>query len=197
MTLVPLLPDHWPAVRAIYEEGLATGNATFTTAAPTWEDWNAGHLAHSRLVAVDAAGVVRGWASLSPVSGRCVYGGVAEVSVYVAAATRQQGVGQHLLAALVRTVAQAHGVAGRGVVEMAVEPGRHWRRRLAQNSRKGQGRQEKQHGNAGKGKAWSKIVPSPESCGGPLVASPRPGGRFTGPKRRLAPVALAPARPAR
>ena len=109
MTIIPLLPAHWPAVRAIYEEGLATGNATFTTAAPTWEDWHAGHLAHSRLVAVDAAGVVRGWASLSPVSGRCVYGGVAEVSVYVAAAARQQGVGQHLLAALVAS-SESNGI---------------------------------------------------------------------------------------
>ena len=83
---------HWPHVRAIYEQGIATGNATFQTTAPTWEEWNPGHLAHSRLVARDAgstiSGAVLGWAALAPVSGRCVYGGVAEVSVYVAGAAR-------------------------------------------------------------------------------------------------------------
>ena len=96
---------HWPQVRAIYEQGMATGHATFQTEAPAWEEWDREHLAHSRLVAVDAGDgqseQVMGWAALSPVSGRCVYGGVAEVSVYVAASARGQGVGQQLLAALV------------------------------------------------------------------------------------------------
>ena len=101
MTLQPLAAAHWPQVRAIYEQGLATGNATFQTEAPTWEDWDRGHLAHSRLVTLDAAGRVLGWAALSPVSGRCVYGGVGEVSVYVAAEARGQGVGHRLVAALV------------------------------------------------------------------------------------------------
>ncbi|RYU78341.1 GNAT family N-acetyltransferase [Hymenobacter persicinus] len=101
MNLLPLSVAHWDQVRAIYEQGLATGNATFQTAAPTWQDWDEGHLTHSRLVAVDDAGRVLGWAALSPVSGRCVYGGVGEVSVYVAAEARGQGVGQRLLGALV------------------------------------------------------------------------------------------------
>ena len=109
MTIIPLLPDHWPAVRAIYKEGLATGNATFTTDAPTWEDWNTSHLSHSRLVAVDTAGMVLAWASLSPVSGRCVYGGVAEVSMYVAAGARGQGVGRRLLAVLVAS-SESNGI---------------------------------------------------------------------------------------
>ena len=102
MDYLPLTAAHWPAVRAIYEQGLATGQATFTTAAPTWAEWDGSHLAACRLVAVAAPdGLVRGWAALSPVSSRCVYGGVAEVSLYVAAEVRGQGVGRGLLAALV------------------------------------------------------------------------------------------------
>jgi len=101
LSLQPLLAAHWPAVRAIYEAGIATGQATFTTEAPTWAAWDASHLPHCRLVATDAAGQVLGWAALSPVSGRCVYAGVAEVSIYIAAEARGQGVGKHLLAALV------------------------------------------------------------------------------------------------
>ncbi|GAA3996510.1 hypothetical protein GCM10022408_03890 [Hymenobacter fastidiosus] len=60
MTLLPFLETPWPEARAIYEAGIATGTATFTTAAPTWQEWNQGHLPHSRLVATDAAGNVRG-----------------------------------------------------------------------------------------------------------------------------------------
>lgn len=107
--MLPLTAAHWPAVRAIYAEGLATGNASFATEPPSWADWDAGHLPTCRLVAVDAAepGTVLGWAALSPVSGRCVYAGVAEVSVYVAGAARGQGVGRALLTALVRESEQA------------------------------------------------------------------------------------------
>ena len=94
---------HWPQARAIYEAGIATGQATFTTEAPAWADWDRSHLPHSRLVALDEAGQVLGWAALSPVSSRCVYGGVAEVSVYVAADARGQGVGRLLLGALVHS----------------------------------------------------------------------------------------------
>lgn len=92
--------DDWPAVRRIYEQGIATGHATFETAAPGWESWDREHLEDCRLVA-EREGVVVGWVALSPVSGRCVYAGVAEVSVYVAAAARGQGVGRRLLQALV------------------------------------------------------------------------------------------------
>ena len=92
--------DDWPAVSAIYAAGIATGNATFETAVPTWEQWDAGHLADLRLVAVVDDAVV-GWASLSPVSDRCAYAGVAENSVYVDPDRQGQGVGYVLLAALV------------------------------------------------------------------------------------------------
>ncbi len=109
MKLLPMTASHWPEVRAIYEAGMATGNATFETQAPEWEAWDRAHLAHSRLVAVDEAGKVRGWAALSPVSSRCVYGGVAEISVYIAAEARGQGVGRQLLQGLIAD-SEAHGI---------------------------------------------------------------------------------------
>ena len=98
--LRPLAPSDWPAARAIYEAGIATGRATFETKAPDWAAWDAAHLAHARLVA-EIDGRVVGWAALSPVSGRCVYAGVAEVSVYVAPEAQGRGVGRLLLAGLV------------------------------------------------------------------------------------------------
>ena len=109
MTILPLTAAHWPMVHAIYEEGIATGNATFTTEAPAWDAWDNSHLAHSRLVARDEAGPLLGWAALSPVSNRCVYGGVGEVSVYVGTAARGRGVGWQLLAALI-TESEANGI---------------------------------------------------------------------------------------
>ncbi|GAB3243859.1 GNAT family N-acetyltransferase [Hymenobacter seoulensis] len=109
MTIQPFTAAHWPQAKAIYEAGLATGNATFQTSAPTWEEWDTGHLAHSRLVALDDEGRMLGWAALSPVSGRCVYGGVGEVSVYIAPEARGKGVGQQLLAALI-AASEAHGM---------------------------------------------------------------------------------------
>ena len=96
-------PGDWERVRTIYLEGIATGTATFETAAPSWEAWDAAHLATPRLVARLAEGetdVVAGWAALSAASGRCVYAGVADDSIYVAAAARGLGVGRALLSAL-------------------------------------------------------------------------------------------------
>lgn len=91
----------WEQVRSIYLEGIATGHATFETQAPAWEKWDAAHLRAPRLVARQEGGAVVGWAALSPVSGRSVYAGVAEVSVYVREGGRGRGVGRALLAALV------------------------------------------------------------------------------------------------
>lgn len=99
-TVRRMRPSDWPSVRDIYAEGLETGDASFETEPPAWPDWDRTHLPEARLVASDGSGVV-GWAALSPVSERCVYGGVAEVSVYVARAARGRGVGRSLLTALV------------------------------------------------------------------------------------------------
>jgi phosphinothricin acetyltransferase len=96
----PMHPDDWERVRAIYLEGIATGLATFETTAPAWAVWDRAHLPAVRIVARDGP-AVHGWAALSPVSERCVYAGVAEVSVYVAASARGRGVGRLLLDGLI------------------------------------------------------------------------------------------------
>ena len=104
----PLRADDWPGVAAIFEEGIATGHATFETKVPSWEEWEASHLRDHRLVA-EIDGEVVGWAALSPYSRRAAYAGVAEVSVYVAGGARGRGVGRTLLAALVES-AEAGGI---------------------------------------------------------------------------------------
>jgi L-amino acid N-acyltransferase YncA len=96
----PMRPADWPAVREIYREGIATGNATFETELPNWETWDSIHRKDGRLIARKEEQVL-GWAALSAVSGRQVYAGVAEVSVYVAAAARGSGVGKELLKTLI------------------------------------------------------------------------------------------------
>jgi len=100
MCIKPMSSDDWPRVREIYVEGIATGQATFETQAPTWEQWDASHQPFGRLV-VTTEDEIRGWAALSKVSTRQVYSGVAEVSVYVAAASRGQGFGGALLQRLI------------------------------------------------------------------------------------------------
>jgi L-amino acid N-acyltransferase YncA len=90
----------WPAVKEIYLQGIATGLATFQTNVPSWEEWDQSHLKHSRFIAQINNQAV-GWAALSPVSSRCVYAGVAEVSVYIHEAYRGRKVGAFLLEALV------------------------------------------------------------------------------------------------
>jgi L-amino acid N-acyltransferase YncA len=100
MKIRDLEPLDWPEVARIFEDGIRTGEATFETAAPSWEEWDAAHTEH-RLVA-ELDGAVVGWAALSPVSERCCYSGVAESSVYVAEEARGRGVGRELLEELIR-----------------------------------------------------------------------------------------------
>jgi L-amino acid N-acyltransferase YncA len=96
----PLTSEHWPAVRSIYLQGIATGNATFQQAPPDWSEWDQAHLQACRWVAKVGSEVV-GWAALAPVSSRPVYAGVAEVSIYVAEGMRGRGIGKHLLRKLI------------------------------------------------------------------------------------------------
>jgi phosphinothricin acetyltransferase len=105
----PMLPEDWPAVRAVYLEGIVTGNATFEQTPPEWEKWDAGHLPGARIVAHSGEGEVLGWAALSAVSSRCVYAGVAEVSIYVAGRYRGRGVGGRLMARLIAE-SEAEGI---------------------------------------------------------------------------------------
>jgi L-amino acid N-acyltransferase YncA len=94
-----MVEQDWSAVLAIYLEGIATRHATFETSAPGWSTWDSGHLQSCRFVARSGSEVL-GWAALSPVSNRCVYGGVAEVTIYVAVRARGRKIGSKLLAAL-------------------------------------------------------------------------------------------------
>ena len=98
----------WQQVKRIYEEGIETGNATFQTSAPEWDEWNTSHLEHSRIVARENENLL-GWAALTPVSGRCVYAGVAEVSVYVSDKARGRGLGKQLLQKLIEE-SEANGI---------------------------------------------------------------------------------------
>jgi len=108
LSITPMQPEDWDRVKEIYLEGIATGNATFETGAPAWEDWDAAHFPFARLVARRGDDVV-GWATLAPVSQRSVYGGVADVSIYVCQTTRGSGVGRKLLEALIDE-SERHGI---------------------------------------------------------------------------------------
>jgi L-amino acid N-acyltransferase YncA len=101
MEIKPIQENDYSAIVEIYLQGIATGHATFQTEAPKWEAWNKSHLAFSRLAAF-GNGEMLGWAALSPVSSRCVYGGVAEVSIYVASSARGKGIGKILFAQLIK-----------------------------------------------------------------------------------------------
>jgi phosphinothricin acetyltransferase len=102
LRIEPMATEDWPEVRRIYEEGIATGNATLERAAPDWSHFDHSHRHDCRLVARDRpAGPAIGWTALSAYSSRRVYAGVAWESVYVAASARGRGVGRALLAALI------------------------------------------------------------------------------------------------
>jgi len=101
MKFQELTSKHWAQVKNIYEQGIATGNATFQTASPSWEEWDSSHVKTSRIVVTENDEVL-GWAAITPVSGRCVYAGVGEVSVYVAANAQGRGLGKALLQELIK-----------------------------------------------------------------------------------------------
>ncbi len=100
MIIRQMTTSDWEQVSNIYSEGIATGFATFETSAPDYGQWDSSHTEHSRLVAEDN-GILLGWAALSPVSSRCVYGGVGEVSIYISTQSRGKGIGQLLMERLI------------------------------------------------------------------------------------------------
>jgi len=108
MRIEPMTEAHAPAVLAIYQAGIDEGDATFETRAPDWPEFTAARLPDHRYVARNGADVL-GWVAVSPVSGRCVYAGVVEHSVYVHPAARGQGVGRQLLDTLI-TSTEAAGI---------------------------------------------------------------------------------------
>jgi len=99
-TIRNMIPSDWDEVKTIYEEGIRTKNATFETSAGTWKKWDQDHLSEPRLVA-QSDGHILGWTALSPVSGRCIYDGVADVSIYIGTDARGKGVGSALLEKLI------------------------------------------------------------------------------------------------
>lgn len=118
MIIRALEPSDWPAVEAIYREGIDAGNATFESQPPAWEAFDAGKVRDARLVAVDDDGSVIGWAAASPVSSRPAYRGVIEHSVYVAAAAQGRGIGKQLLQAFL----DAAEAAGYWMVQSSIFP---------------------------------------------------------------------------
>lgn len=95
ISIRPMIEADWPAVAKIYGQGIATGKATFQSEIPAYSDWNSSHITECRFVA-ESSGSIAGWAALSKTSSRCVYGGVAEVSIYIAESCRKKGVGETL-----------------------------------------------------------------------------------------------------
>ncbi len=100
-----LRPEDWPQVSAVYADGIRTGNATFETGVPSWESWDGAH--HGIRLIAELDGAVAGWATLTPVSERHCYRGVAENSIYVAEAARGRGVGRVLLEELLARADEA------------------------------------------------------------------------------------------
>nr|WP_281246019.1 GNAT family N-acetyltransferase [Amphibacillus marinus] len=96
MSIRKMRQSDWKSVASIYSEGILTGNATFEQSLPSWEVWDNSHVKELRYVATYHDAVV-GWSALTAISSRCVYEGVAEVSVYVASEVRGKGIGQRLL----------------------------------------------------------------------------------------------------
>ncbi|NML56238.1 GNAT family N-acetyltransferase [Chryseobacterium cheonjiense] len=101
MEILSINKNNYPDIAEIYQQGINTGMATFETSAPSWESWNENKLQHSEIIAFENSEAL-GWAALSKVSSRCVYEGVAEVSIYIAENHRGKGVGKILMEHLIR-----------------------------------------------------------------------------------------------
>jgi phosphinothricin acetyltransferase len=100
MIIRPLIASDYPQVAAIYKKGLATGIATFETMVPAWNSWNQKFLECCRYV-LENKGEVIGWCTLSSVSIRKVYHGVAEDTIYIDPDYQGKSLGKMLLQYLI------------------------------------------------------------------------------------------------
>jgi len=116
-SIAQMRPEDWPAVEAIYAAGIATGDATFETDTPPWQQWDSGHLPDHRFVA-SVGDEIAGWVAAAPVSDRCAYAGVVEHSVYVAPRHQGHGIGRALLEALIASTE----VAGIWTIQSGIFP---------------------------------------------------------------------------
>jgi L-amino acid N-acyltransferase YncA len=107
VTVRPLREPDWPAVRRIYAEGIATGNATFETQVPPRDALHRKWLPDHRWVA-EADRQVAGWATIGPVSARACYSGVGETSIYIAGEFQGRGIGKALIHKLVTAADEGH-----------------------------------------------------------------------------------------
>lgn len=110
--VLPMKASHYEAVAAIFQQGIESGNATYETQSPSWEEWDKGHLAQARFVAVQQQFLqqkVIGWIALSPVSNRFVFRGVAELSIYIHNDFQGKGIGALLMKAAIEN-AETNGI---------------------------------------------------------------------------------------
>ncbi|MBN2222222.1 MAG: N-acetyltransferase [Vallitaleaceae bacterium] len=98
--IIPMLESHWPNVKKIYKEGMITGIATFQNDLPTWDEWNQEHCNSCRFV-IEEDHQILGWAALTPTSNRCIFAGVAEVSIYISPQHQGKSLGTELLMKLI------------------------------------------------------------------------------------------------
>ena len=106
VVIEPMTKGHADAVLSIYQSGIDEGNATFETHVPPWEAFSAARLSGHRFVAT-ACNLVLGWVAVAAVSGRAVYAGVVEHSVYVDPQARHRGIGRNLLEVLISSTESA------------------------------------------------------------------------------------------
>ncbi|MHC5409738.1 GNAT family N-acetyltransferase [Listeria seeligeri] len=103
--ILPMLPENYPAIAEIHQEGIDTGNATFQEKTLTLEEWDQKYLKKCRLVVLLDRKVV-GWAALLPFSSMNSYRGVAELSIYIAKTARGKGIGKALMQEIIQTSEQ-------------------------------------------------------------------------------------------
>ena len=96
MQIKDIKKENYDRVSYIYKQGIETNLATFQNECPTFEEWDNSHYKFCRFGMFDKENLI-GWIALTPVSSRCVYSGLAEISIYIDNKYKGKGVGQTLL----------------------------------------------------------------------------------------------------